>query len=178
MICHALTSYVVAPIQSVLFPDMTVFASLLFLPHGVRVLATWAYGWTAVPALTAAGGLSAWLFRSQAELNILQPALLSGIVMGAVSALLAFELLRLLGNNVYAGRSHRLNWVGLLSIGGLSSLINSIGQTFIHAGLAGFENAATLFVVFAIGDLAGLIICMIALMLIFRWVRLSRKSAN
>ena len=47
--CHGLTSLVVTPVQSILLPEITMFASLIYLPHGVRVLASWASGWKAIP---------------------------------------------------------------------------------------------------------------------------------
>ena len=56
--CHGVTSLLITPLQSHFLPEVTIFASFLYLPHGVRVLATWAYGWRAVPALLLGAGLS------------------------------------------------------------------------------------------------------------------------
>jgi hypothetical protein len=50
----ASTSIVVAvidPIQHTYFPEITPFATLLFLPHGVRVIVTWLYGVWSIPYL-------------------------------------------------------------------------------------------------------------------------------
>lgn len=42
---------VVTPLQSMFFPEFPSRASLLFLPHGIRVLTAWLLGWRAIPAL-------------------------------------------------------------------------------------------------------------------------------
>ena len=92
--------------------------------------------------------------------------------MGSLSALLAFELMRLLGRNLYAGQSRNINWKWLLLVGAFSSLINSIGQSLIYSGSILPEQAMSVLVTFAVGDLVGLFVSMIALMVIFRWIRL------
>ena len=177
--CHGLTSFVVTPIQSMVFPEITVFASLMYLPHGVRVLATWAFGWKAIPALVVGAGISAWLFTPAEELDFLEPALLESILIGALSAFLAFELLRLMNFNFYFGGSRKLNWKGMIVIGAISSIVNSIGQTLVFSGLIKFDQLAKTLAIYAVGDLVGLVTCMIALMFVFRWIRgfeLSRQQ--
>ncbi len=170
--CHGLTALVVSPVQSLVFPEITVFASLVYLPHGVRVLATWAYGWKAIPALIVGVSLSAWIFSPSADLNFLEPALLEGIFVGAVSAFIAFELVRFAGFNFYFGRSKKLQWKGMIAVGALSSVINSFGQTLVYAELIDLEKIVGVWVIYAIGDLIGLIVCMLVLMFVFRWSRI------
>ena len=41
ILAHGLTALVVTPMQARLLPDVTMFASLVYLPHGVRVLSAW-----------------------------------------------------------------------------------------------------------------------------------------
>lgn len=171
ILCRGLTALVVTPIQSVFLPEVTVFASLMYLPHGVRVLATWAYGWKAVPALTVGVSLSVWLFSPSEELKFLEPALLEGILVGSVSAFAAFELARLAGYNLYFGGSKKLRWKGMIAVGALSSVINSLGQTLVFSDLIDWEKIIGVWAVYAAGDLIGLIVCMIALMFVFRWSR-------
>lgn len=154
-----------------LLPEVTVFASLVYLPHGVRVLATWAYGWKAIPALFVGLSISAWLFRPAEELDFLETALLEGILVGSVAAFLAFELVRLLGFNFYLGSLRKLNWKGMIIIGAISSIINSIGQTLVHSGLIEFDLRTEILAMYAVGDLVGLVTCMVALMFVFRWSR-------
>lgn len=171
VLCHGLTAFVVTPVQAGFLPDETVFASLMYLPHGVRVLATWAFGWRAIPALVVGVSLSALLFSPAGNLSFLDPALLEGILVGAVAAFLAFELVRLAGFDFYFGSSKKLSWKGMLAIGAISSVINSIGQTIVHSGLIELDLLARILVMYAVGDLVGLAVCMVALMFVFRWTR-------
>ena len=169
--CHGITTFLVAPVQSLVLPELTVFASLAYLPHGVRVLATWAFGWRAIPALIVGTGISAWLLRTTEDLAFLEPVLLQGILVGSISAFVAFEFVRLLGFDLYFGHARRLNWKGMIAIGAMSSVANSLGQTLVHSGLIGLDHLADVLVIYAVGDLVGLILCMVALMFIFRWSR-------
>lgn len=161
----------VTPLQSLVLPEITVFASLIYLPHGVRVLATWAYGWKAVPALLVGVSISAWLFSPSEDLNFLEPALIGGILVGATSAFIAFEVARLAGSNFYFGGSRKLHWKGMIAVGALSSVTNSLGQTLVHSGLIDLEMVTGVWAIYAAGDLIGLIVCMVVLMFLFRWSR-------
>lgn len=171
VLCFGLTSVLIAPLQSIFLPELTVFASLIYLPHGVRVLATWAYGWRAIPALFLAGGVSTWLFRGEQDIEILSPMLVESLLVGACCAFLAFEVARFFGFRAYLGQERRLHWKDMLALGLLSSLFNSIGQIIVFYGLVGVESAISVAAIYAVGDLLGLVVCMFALMLVFRWLR-------
>ena len=171
VLCHGLTALVVTPVQSIVLPEITVFASLVYLPHGVRVLATWILGWKAVPALVAGVSISAWIWSPSEDLNFLEPALAGGILVGSASAFVAFEIARLVGINVYLGGSRKLKWKGLIAVGALSSVVNSLGQTLVYSGIIDLEKVIGVWAVYAIGDLVGLIACMVVLMFVFRWSR-------
>jgi hypothetical protein len=171
VLAHGLTALVITPAQSAILPEVTVFASFLYLPHGVRVLATWAYGWKAVPALIVGTSISVWLFTPSEELNFLEPALIESILVGSASAFIAFELARFAGYNFYFGGSKKLRWKGMIAVGALSSVINSIGQTLAYSGLIDLDKVIGVLAVYAVGDVIGLIVCMVVLMLVFRWSR-------
>jgi hypothetical protein len=171
VLSHGLTALVVTPMQSVFLPEVTVFASLIYLPHGVRVLATWAYGWKAVPALIAGASLSVWLFSPSEDLIFLEPALTESILVGSASAFFAFEIARFAGYNFYFGGSKKLQWKGMIAVAALASVINSLGQTLVYLDLIDFEKIIGVWAVYAVGDLIGLIVCMVVLMLVFRWSR-------
>ncbi|PWJ21683.1 hypothetical protein [Jannaschia seohaensis] len=171
--CHGLTALAVTPAQRMFLPDETIFASLIYLPHGVRVLATWAFGWRAIPALLLGSSVAAWLFTPAAEFDFLEPVLLESIFAGAIAAFVAFELARLVGLDLYYGRSKRLSWKGMIAIGAVASVINSVAQTFIFSGLIGLDQLLKVLFIYAVGDLVGLVVCMVALMFIFRWSRLN-----
>lgn len=178
VICHGLTAWVVTPVQNLFLPDITVFASLAYLPHGVRVLAVWLFGWKAVLPLAAGALLSEILFTEAGVRQLMEPVLLESIAVGAVSAFAAFEIAWLFGWNLYAGQSRRIAWTGLLAIGALASVINSLGQTVVFSGLIFDGDQLPVMAVYAAGDLIGLAACMFALMLIFRWLRLAAQGRS
>lgn len=175
IICHGLTAWVVTPVQNLFLPEITVFASLIYLPHGVRVLCVWLFGWRACLPLAVGAFLSELMFTDAGVRQLMQPVLMQSIAVGAVSALVAFELVRLAGRDLYAGQARQIAWTGLLAIGALASVLNSIGQSLVFSGLIFPEDQLPVLAVYAVGDLFGLLACMVALMLIFRWLRLASQ---
>ncbi|WP_264212673.1 hypothetical protein [Leisingera thetidis] len=176
VICHGLTAWAVTPVQNLFLPDITVFASLAYLPHGVRVLSVWLFGWKAILPLAAGALLSEALFTAANVRQLMEPVLLESVAVGAVSAFAAFEIAWLFGWNLYSGQSRRIAWTGLLAIGALASVINSMGQSVVFSGLIFPGDQLPVMAVYAAGDLIGLAVCMVALMLIFRALRLAGKS--
>ncbi|OBY26831.1 hypothetical protein [Leisingera sp. JC1] len=175
IICHGLTAWVVTPVQGIFLPEITVFASLIYLPHGVRVLAVWLLGWRAVLPLAAGAFLSEWIFTEAGVRQLMEPVLLESVAVGAVSAFVAFEIAGLFGWNLYAGQPRRISWTSLLAVGALASLINSAGQSVVFSGLIFPGDQLPVMAVYAAGDLLGLAVCMLALTMIFRWLRLAGK---
>jgi hypothetical protein len=80
--------------------------------------------------------------------------------------------MRLAGFDFYFGRSRKLQWKGMIAVGALSSVINSFGQTLVYSGLIDLEKVIGVLAIYATGDLIGLIVCMVVLMLVFRWNRI------
>lgn len=177
VLCYGITAHIVSPLQSLVMPEITNFAAIAYLPHGVRVLSVWIYGWKAVPALATGGSISAYLFRGD-DVAFFMSALPFGILLGACSALIAFELLRLSGHNHYLTDQKRTQWIALIGVGVVASIINSIGQTIIHSDFITTANLFGTGMVFLVGDTVGLVITMFILMFIFRLVRRSTSNAD
>jgi len=177
ILCHGITALLVTPVQEAFASDVTIFASLLYLPHGVRVLAAWFLGWRAVPALFMGAVASELLFTPSAVLSTLQPVVRVPSAVGALSAPLAFSLAGLLGRDFHAGRGGLPDWKVLLAIGALASVLNSVAQSVVFSGLILPESYLTVAAVYALGDVAGLFACLFALMLTFRWIRLWKLGA-
>ncbi len=174
IVAHGATAFVVEPIQSRLFEDVTVFASLLYLPHGVRVISTWIWRWQAIPGLILGALIAELLFTDASIVAMLEPVLLESILVGALSAYIAFEALRLAGEDIYAGRNLRLQWTHLLVIGIVSSLVNSIGQSIVFGGFVMPDDAFLVVLFYAIGDIFGLLAVMLLAVLAFRRLERSR----
>ena len=107
MLAHGLTAWLITPVQALLLPDVTDFASLAYLPHGVRVLATWLLGPIAFVPLALGAFLSELMFTPSDVSQATQPVILLSIVAGAAASPLAFEMMRGFGFNLYARQPRR-----------------------------------------------------------------------
>ncbi|MCA0920452.1 hypothetical protein [Pseudooceanicola nanhaiensis] len=172
ILAHGLTAFLITPVQMRLLPEITSFASLIYLPHGVRVLSTWLLGRIAFIPLAMGAFLSELLFTPAEFSTAWEPHILLSIAVGAASSIVAFEVLRLAGRNLYAGQSYRVHWTWLLVVGGLASVLNSIGQAVVFSGSLLSGQFAGVLLVYALGDLCGLVVTTLALMLVFRRMRL------
>lgn len=171
VICHGLTALFVTPLQALLFGEVTIFASLAYLPHGVRVLAVWLWGWRAVPGLILGAVLSEVIFTPASAAQVTQPVLFSSILVGALTAFVGFEALRIAGFIDYAGSEERPRWHQILLVGLVTSVLNSLGQSFVFSGQMAPENWAPVMVFYAVGDVVGLCLVVVAMVMIRRMLR-------
>ena len=178
VLAHGLTALLITPMQSRLMPELTIFASLAYLPHGVRVLSTWLLGKRAFLPLFLGAFLSEALFTPAEISTPTQPLILLSIAVGAASAPLAFEAMALAGRRVYAGQRAQIHWKWLLLAGALASVINSAGQSLVFSGHILPDDSVAVVAIYAVGDLIGLIATTLALMLVFRWIRLFLNRAS
>lgn len=148
------------------------FASLLYLPHGVRVLAAWFLGWRSVPVLFVAsvvGHLAIYQTRTP-ELIV------TSSLSSALCASLAMQIVLLAAPSVTAAQNERGTWRVLLLIALLSSGFNTVGQVVALVVSGRQINFASLFDLghvfnFALGDVAGMVAVFAGLTLAFRWSR-------
>jgi len=171
-----LTDQFISPIQNIFLPDVTDYASLVFLPHGVRVLAVLFFGWRAILPLFAGHLISDYLFQGTEAVDIEMSWLIAAYLIGSMSAFLAFEIFRLSGNDLYVTDKLMPNWKQVILVGALASIINSIGQVFIYSSSMDASTYALVSMMYAAGDLVGLVVSMIGLMFIFRWVRFAQSA--
>ena len=171
VVAFAVTTFAIAPLQALFFPEITIFASLVYLPHGIRVLETWALGWRSIPTLALANFVAATLFMPDSALTYLGPRHVLGALVGASSAFIAFEVLRAAGINLYFGQTRSLNWKGIVAIGVLASVFNAIGNSIVYGELISISDKLPILLVYLLGDVIGLIVCLFVLMLGFRWHR-------
>ncbi len=158
---YFLTVDVVAPLQAAAFPHMVM--SVLFLPHGVRVLAAWLYGWRAVAYLLPGALLCNLHFAGEAAFSA---PILAGTLASLVAAPIAFSLLHRLWPSVAIepGRTRMLTVLGT----GLAASVLNLTALRLAFGLGPMEGA----VIFA-GDSAGLVA---ALLIVWGVLRLLRRS--
>lgn len=165
----------VTPLQQALLPQITAFASLLFLPHGVRVFATSLAGGRAVPGLVLgelAGNLMFWgPFPSAGVL--LAVSLASGSVTW-----LAFEGLRALRIHAYYLKTtdEPPAYQHLLLAGIMASVANAFLVTAILEGEISGGSVTRILAAFVTGDITGLLAVMLAAPHVLRF--LAARSAR
>ena len=157
---------VIFPLEASVFGNLSGIASIMFLPHAVRVLSAWLLGPKVLFALIPAEIIahSIWGLEFSFPVSVLIP------VFSAISPVVGFETLRLLGYNVYPNSFTLPNWKGVIIAGMIASLFNSFTGAFLKGELIASGQVHQVIIRFIVGDIAGLIFCMIFLILIFRTI--------
>ena len=163
--------YFILPMEISLTSENAIFASLLFLPHSVRVLSAWLLGPKSLIAMIPAGvavSLIGGASPSQGY-ELIQEVILA--TFSASSAVMAFELMRFCKIDAYPKDEGIVSWRTILFGGVLASIINSLGSTWLKSGY--FDPTIIIEVItrFIIGDTLGLVSGMLILMIIFRQLR-------
>lgn len=157
---YIIVGVVVSPLQEMILPDVTRFASLLFLPHGVRVLSASLLGAKSVPAMMLGELAGNYLFWHNADPITLA---LSALIAGTVTWLV-FEGLRLLDVNAFYRHTtdeppsfHALLLAGLIAAAANAFLLASLVETQTGAG-----HVTELIAAYITGDVTGML-AMVAL---------------
>ena len=163
---------VIVPFEVAAAGHIGSLASVLFLPHAVRVLSVWLLGPKAFFALFPASLFISYLFFR----HDYDPGTLFLITLwGSASAVIAFEFLRLMNLDVYPKNAARINWRSLIFAGCVASFFNSVGGTYLKREGLSAPEIFELLSRYLIGDIGGLLFCLIVLMLILRYVRLMHR---
>ena len=163
----------ILPFEIAAAGHMGSLASVLFLPHAVRVLSVWLIGPKAFFALFPASLFISFLYLRH-EYDTFTLRLIA--LWGALSAVISFEFLRYVGFNVYPKNTASINWRLLVFAGCLASFINCLGGAFLKSkGLTTVE-ILELMTRYLIGDIGGLLFCLVVLMLALRYLRFSVGS--
>ena len=162
----ALTFSVIMPVQGVIFTFLPMNISLLFLPHGVRILALYLYGWRAALYLFPAH-LVTWAylkFHLGSEQSISSGGV--SILASLLAMLIVFQKVQ--GVTSVAKKD---DWKRILIAGAVASLLNGLG----HATLYGDVSSLTVDWImitlgFMIGDVSGLFFLMVIMIYVFRLI--------
>ena len=152
----------VMPLQDAFLPSFGNYASLLYLPHGVRIVAAWLYGWRAIIFLAPSAIVAhSYLYGSSGFSLDYMVAVFFGVFCAAFS----FWGFAMLGMDFRLHKFRRVNWRDVMLAGCAASVLNSLGaKVFFGTDLA---SASARFV----GDITGMIVSFFVLMLIFRALR-------
>ena len=151
------------PLQTILLPDFTTSINLLFLPHGVRLLAVHYFGWKAIPLLLPSSYLM-WaltVFGTDITIGPLQP------LASLVACFVGYKLVALLISGSKA-RLGRQEWKLLIAAGILCSFLNGLANSLLQ----GSSQLSLDIFGYLIGDVLGQIALMLGLIYILKFIRL------
>lgn len=146
------------PLQLKLLPEFSNHASILFLPHGVRVLSAWLYRWRSVVLLIPAS-LAGHVYLDGFSFPLTE---LLAATAGVVCAVVVFETLARLGSDLYPAKGKRVHWLELVLVGGLASIVNGIGTAVFYGNDLATASARFL------GDVSGVAVSLFGLVLLLR----------
>ena len=170
---YQLVIRVISPIQAQYILN-TELVSLLFLPHGVRVLTCVLYG----PRLGAFYLFSATLLTGFWVGNLSDYNPLTLTILFAVGSLcvpIAFVFLEFIHEDTKIGLTkvnhNTIKTIAYLAL--ISSIINSIGHALVLDGFSAFEVKPRIILQFLTGDLLGTLVLFLCLRFVLNRVKLS-----
>lgn len=161
VVASFLTFEVLMPLQNVFFPEYPSRASLLFLPHGVRVLSAWLLGWRSIFALLP-GVFLVFAFLGGADVFL--PSRLLAIAIAVTTVPAVFYLFKWVGWDLFPRADRNPCWSCVMGVGIITS--------FLVSGLTNmaFGSARAEYVAFLIGDISGLFFLMLGLYFTLRLI--------
>lgn len=160
VVASFLTFEVLMPLQNMFFPEYPSRASLLFLPHGVRVLSAWLLGWRAIFALLPGVFL---VFAFLGGTDVFLPSRLMAMAIAVTTVPVVFYLLKWAGWDLFPRPDKKPCWICVMGVGIITSFLVS-GLTNLAFGSATVE-----YIAFLIGDISGLFFLMLGLYFAFRF---------
>ena len=166
IVCYTLVGGLVLPLQTVLFPVFTKSISLLFLPHGVRILSAHYFGWKSIPLLLPASYFMWYLsvHASNIPIHPTQP------LISILACILGYKI----ALSIYFIFEHfcgKQKWKILIFGGVFGSFLNGLGNSFFYC-----EGCAPTFShyieTYMLGDILGQLALMLLLMYLLKWIRL------
>ena len=140
--------------------------SLVFLPHGVRVIGICYFGYKAIPSLYAAEITGPILVYPQYYFDVWPAASIASML----SVVMACELVKWSGRNVkenIISPKNFSNYRSLLLVVVLSALFNSIGSNVVTSLLANVVIDGIVVMRFFIGDVLGAVVLILFLSAVF-----------
>ncbi|WP_253276900.1 hypothetical protein [Ruegeria sp. 6PALISEP08] len=157
----ALTFTVLMPLQNLYFPEYPSRASLLFLPHGVRVLCAWLLGWRAIFALLPGVFI---VFAYLGGSDVFLPSRLLAIAIAVTTVPAVFYLFKAVGWDLFPRPDRKPCWICVMGVGVITSVLVSALTNLV------FGSATVEYIAFLIGDISGLFFLMLGLYFAFRFV--------
>ena len=151
--------------------------SLLFLPHGVRVIGICYFGYKSIPALYAAEITGPLLVYPQYYFDVWPAASIASIL----AVVMACELVKWSGvnikENIIAPKNFN-NYRPLALVVVLSALFNSIGANVVTSIVANVVIDGVVVMRFFVGDVLGAVVLILFLSAVFTSLKQNRLLLN
>lgn len=167
VVAFFVTFELIAPVQALFFPEFSSRASLLFLPHGVRVLSAWLLGWRSIFALLPGVFL---VFLYVAGTGAFAPSRLAAIAIAVSVPTVVFYGLRGLGWDLFPRLGRKPRWAWIMGAGLIISIVTSILTNWV------FGSSLEDYFAYLIGDFFGLFFLLLLLLMGFRHLGRVRAS--
>lgn len=156
------------PVQMLFVQEIDLLATLIFLPHGVKIVAAWLFGWRALAYLAPALALRV-VEGGMIDVSTAEFVVMSAFLMA--SAPLAFSVMRSFGIDVIGDRALSMNWRVVLFVGMVSSGMNAVAIHVIGYQELPAQQHLPGMMRIVVGDMVGLFVVLAVLMLGARWAR-------
>ena len=158
--------YIVVSLEHLFVSGSPLLASLLYLPHFVRVVATWYFGYRAFFGLVAGHSLGFLITTGSSPFELNEMLI---IVVGSGSAAAALWLLDWADLLKPAETAQKeLSWRALVFLGFFASLFNAIGAALIRLDGAPSDEKLAFMLHILVGDTGSVLVGLILLMFGFR----------
>jgi hypothetical protein len=175
IVTFSLTFGFVFPLQQLLFSGISTQVGLLFLPHGVRVLTLYFYGWRGMFYLLPVSYLMILLSVEQTGQDLLAP------VVSLVCCYFGIQAIRLVFSDTISVSLKPQDWK-LMVLGGVAaSIFNALGLALLDHGQGSVAPNSTRFfevLGYVTGDVLGLVICLLFMVYFFRMIRYFKPMSN
>lgn len=158
LLAMLVTFEVLMPLQAAALPAYESYASLFYLPHAVRLMVAWWFGWRAIPILVPAVSLEVvYLYGAETTVTDVMVAMLT--VIGPV---LAFWALAKSGHDWRARRGGAARWPDLVIVGAVASVVGLLGPAFVYG------NGPASLAAWFLGDITGMLLVFLPVQAYFR----------
>jgi len=168
LLTFVLVNQVIFPAQQSVLPSVSQYAALVFLPHGVRVIATWLYREKAILPLLIAHLI---LYRFYYWHGTDTAKNMVAVLAGSLCVFIAMQLFRFSRIDISLANMTISHWRSLILLGFISSIFNTAGNMMALGDAMSSELHLNVVATFIIGDTLGTIACLLILMFGFRLLR-------
>jgi hypothetical protein len=155
IVTNAVVVFALNPVQALFLPSLSQATSLVFLPYGLKILATVVLRFKAVPGLVVGSAIATVLiWRIPDPFTIILLSLIAGLVPWLI-----FELLKAMRIEVFFECYHE-NLPPLQNILGAALICSAVNAVLMDVTLTllGQENDRLAIAAFVIGDCMGLVV--------------------